>query len=233
MSHASFIKYFVGKLSLPSTTTSHGIASEYPSPIILIAVSEVSSSLYVLTLTRGLMSLIRRSAESHFDTPTVDVPCMICLCKFDSSTVSASTMPMRPTPAAARYRRQGLPSPPAPTTRTLAFLSAFCPATPTSPRTRWREYRDISALLNSSADAWSFVGRRPLMIAWFGRRFARRETSKSMPKRGVFDVEPSMMNEGVRGAAFESDARNATQRVPALKNISCLFIVMEVEGECD
>ena len=43
-------------------------------------------------------------------------------CKFDRLTVSKSTMPMVPTPAAARYINSGAPSPPAPTTSTLLSI---------------------------------------------------------------------------------------------------------------
>ena len=54
-----------------------------------------------------------------------DCPWMIWRCRFDSSTVSNSTMPSVPTPAAARYSSAGLPSPPAPMTSTFAFFSRF------------------------------------------------------------------------------------------------------------
>jgi hypothetical protein len=68
-----------------------------------------------------------------------DWPWMIWRCRFDSSTVSNSTMPSVPTPAAARYISAGEPRPPAPTHSTLAFFSRFCPAIPTSGMIRWRE----------------------------------------------------------------------------------------------
>jgi hypothetical protein len=57
---------------------------------------------------------------------------------------------MYPTPAAARYIKHGLPRPPAPTTRTDAFLISVCPFIPTSPKTRCLEYRDISSLVSLS-----------------------------------------------------------------------------------
>ena len=44
--------------------------------------------------------------------------CRICRCRFDSSTTSMSTMPIVPTPAAARYIAAGEPSPPAPSIST-------------------------------------------------------------------------------------------------------------------
>ena len=44
-----------------------------------------------------------------------------------------------PTPAAARYMALGAPRPPAPMSRTRAFLSRFCPSMATSGMIRWRE----------------------------------------------------------------------------------------------
>ena len=65
-------------------------------------------------------------------------PWMIWRCRFDSSTVSNSTMPRVPTPAAARYISAGLPRPPAPTQSTFAFFRRFWPAMPTSGMMMWR-----------------------------------------------------------------------------------------------
>jgi hypothetical protein len=48
-------------------------------------------------------------------------------------------MPIFPTPAAARYREIGDPSPPAPMISTLASSSLRCPAPPTFGRMMWRE----------------------------------------------------------------------------------------------
>lgn len=45
-----------------------------------------------------------------------------------SSTTSRSTMPMRPTPTAARYRAAGEPSPPAPTMSTEPRQRRACAA---------------------------------------------------------------------------------------------------------
>jgi len=64
---------------------------------------------------------------------------MICRCRFEVSTTSKSMMPRVPTPAAARYISAGEPRPPAPTHRTLAFFSLFCPVIPTSGMIRCRE----------------------------------------------------------------------------------------------
>ena len=64
--------------------------------------SEVRRSLYATTSTSGLSASIVRFADSTFGSPSESVEWTICRCKFDSSTTSASTIPMRPTPAAAR-----------------------------------------------------------------------------------------------------------------------------------
>src|SRR5882672_10034427 len=69
-------------------------------------------------------------------------------------------MPSVPTPAAARYSSAALPSPPAPTTSTLAFLSRFCPSIPTSGMIRCRLYLATSSLVSSVAGSTS-GGRRP------------------------------------------------------------------------
>ena len=94
-------------------------------------------------------------ADWAFGFPTSDWPWMICRCRLDSSTTSNSTMPSVPTPAAARYSRAGLPRPPAPTTRTLAFFSRFCPAMPTSGMMMWREKRRTSSTVSSAAGSTS------------------------------------------------------------------------------
>ena len=62
------------------------------------------------------------------------------------STWSWSTTPIRPTPAAARYRQTGDPRPPAPTTRTEDSLSFRWLATPKDGRTSCLAYRSISSL---------------------------------------------------------------------------------------
>ena len=68
-----------------------------------IALSRVSGSPWMLTWTYGLISTIESRADSAFGRPISDWPWMIWRCRFDSSTVSNSTMPSVPTPAAARY----------------------------------------------------------------------------------------------------------------------------------
>ena len=64
--------------------------------------SEVSRSRYVVTCTSGFSASIVRFALSTFGEPRVFSECTIWRWRFDSSTMSASTMPMWPTPAAAR-----------------------------------------------------------------------------------------------------------------------------------
>src|SRR5215218_2118513 len=103
------------------------------------------------TSISGLISLMESRALSAFDRPTSDCPWMIWRCRLDSSTVSNSTMPSVPTPAAARYISVGEPSPPAPTASTLAFLSRFCPSIATSGMIRCREYRRTSSTVSDSA----------------------------------------------------------------------------------
>src|SRR5712691_9812857 len=61
-------------------------------------------------------------ADSTFGSPSDSVECTIWRCRFDSSTTSASTIPMRPTPAAARYSDAGEPRPPAPASRSVEQL---------------------------------------------------------------------------------------------------------------
>ena len=93
-------------------------------------------------IIHGQSDIGRSKAESAadwaFDRPISLCPWMIWRCKFDSSTVSNSTIPRVPTPAAARYISAGEPRPPAPMQRTLAFFSRFCPVMATSGMIRWR-----------------------------------------------------------------------------------------------
>ena len=102
------------------------------------AFSLVSATSYLSICTYGLMSCIVSAAESSFLRPTSFVPWMICRCRFVKSTTSKSTMPMRPTPAAARYIPSGAPSPPVPTSSTLAAFSFSWPSMPTSGMIRCR-----------------------------------------------------------------------------------------------
>src|SRR5579859_3076740 len=74
---------------------------------------------------------------------------MIWRWRLEKSTMSKSTMPILPMPAAARYIAIGDPSPPAPMQRTLVEQIFFWPARPTSGRIKWREYRRIWSLSSS------------------------------------------------------------------------------------
>ena len=94
---------------------------------------------YLTTFTSGLIALIARSAESTFGVPMPSVVWMTWRCRFERSTTSSSTMPSVPTPAAARYSAVGEPSPPAPSSSTLALSSFVWPSSPISGTSRWRE----------------------------------------------------------------------------------------------
>jgi hypothetical protein len=85
-----------------------------------------------------LSAFSRLVADASFDRPTSGVPCSSCRCRLLVSTTSKSTMPMRPTPAAARYIAAGEPRPPAPMQSTLDAFSRRCPSMPTSGMIRWR-----------------------------------------------------------------------------------------------
>ena len=78
------------------------------------------------------------AADSVFGLPTDALVWRIWRWRFDRSTTSESTSPIVPTPAAARYKPAGEPSPPAPTSSTLEASSFACPASPTSGTSRWR-----------------------------------------------------------------------------------------------
>src|SRR3569833_3413157 len=106
-----------------------------------------SGSLWMLTLTSGLISLMEAAADSALGRPTSDCPWITWRCRLDSSTTSKSMTPRVPTPAAARYSRAGEPRPPAPTHSTLAFFRRFCPAIPASGMFWWRVLRRSSSLV--------------------------------------------------------------------------------------
>ena len=103
------------------------------------ALSEEIRVLCRTTSTFGLSALMVTFAESALETPTSASAWRICRWRFEWSTVSKSTMPNLPSPAAARYMAMGDPSPPAPMHRTLVERIFFWPARPTSGRIRWRE----------------------------------------------------------------------------------------------
>ena len=129
---ASLTMYRVAKLSVPSTIRSY--CSKISNTLSLL-----SAVLWMTTFTYGLISRTEEAADSALGRPMSLWPWMIWRCRFDSSTVSKSTIPNVPTPAAARYMRAGEPSPPAPTQSTRAFFRRFWPVTPTSGMIRCRE----------------------------------------------------------------------------------------------
>ena len=94
---------------------------------------------YLLTFTSGFRAVIVCSAESTLATPIRSVEWITWRCRLERSTVSSSTIPSVPTPAAARYRAVGEPRPPAPSSSTLASSSFCWPSMPTSGSSRWRE----------------------------------------------------------------------------------------------
>ena len=140
--------YRVAKLSVPSTIRSYW-------PKISKTLSLDSAVLWITTLTYGLISRTEAAADSAFGRPMSLCPWMTWRCRLDSSTVSKSTTPSVPTPAAARYISAGEPRPPAPTQSTFAFLSRFCPVTATSGMIKWREYRRTSSTVSSAAGSTS------------------------------------------------------------------------------
>ena len=65
-----------------------------------------------------------------FATETLNLPIsaglnIVCLFKFEISTLSKSTIPIFPTPEAARYVNKGHPKPPKPTIKTLKKKFSF------------------------------------------------------------------------------------------------------------
>ena len=68
-----------------------------------------------------------RGASRSFGRPTSGVPCSTWRWRLLKSTTSKSTRPMRPTPAAARYRPSGEPSPPAADEQHLAGFELLLP----------------------------------------------------------------------------------------------------------
>src|SRR5258705_431209 len=73
---------------------------------------------------------------------------MIWRWRSDSETMSSSTTPSVPTPAAARYISAGAPRPPAPITSTEASFKVAWPGPPTSRSTIWRGDRSSSFALS-------------------------------------------------------------------------------------
>lgn len=113
---------------------------------IYYAFSQLKNSQIGSIFTISLKSLIVNSAERGFGIPYLNHECMICLCKFELSTVSPSIIPRVPIPAPARYNAAGDPRPPVPTIRTRVDLSLSYPSTPTSGMMSWRVYLIYSSL---------------------------------------------------------------------------------------
>ena len=91
----SLTRYFDVKLSVAS------IMKLYCERISS-AFSLVRKVLWQMTLTKGLSSAMRWRADSVLGVPTVDVVWMICRWRLERLTLSLSTMPIVPMPAAAR-----------------------------------------------------------------------------------------------------------------------------------
>ena len=92
---------------------------------MLSAFEESRRTLCSSMLTFGFICSSLAFATSALLFPMSCSEYRTCLWRLLFSMTSKSTMPILPTPAAARYMADGVPSPPAPTTRTLAALSAF------------------------------------------------------------------------------------------------------------
>ena len=129
----SAIKYLVSKLSLPSTTMSLWF-------INLSAFLIESFSVMLFTLISGFSLFTKLAALSDLKTPIFSVLWIICLCRFESSILSWSTIVIFPIPRAAKYIITGDPKPPAPTTKTLELRSFSCPVPPISGSKIFLEY---------------------------------------------------------------------------------------------
>src|SRR5665811_139226 len=140
ITHASFTRYRVAKLSEPSTIISYPLK-------ISITLLAFSRSTYVFTSISGFRLLTNCFADSTLGFPTLP-PCITCLWRLLRSTVSSSIIPIVPTPAAARYSITGEPSPPAPMHNTFDESNFFCPFPPTSGKMICREYLLICSSLN-------------------------------------------------------------------------------------
>ena len=76
---------------------------------------------------------------------------MICLCKFEVSTVSPSIKPNVPMPAPARYKAAGEPKPPVPTIKTLADFNFSCPSNPISGIISYLVYQWYSSFVKAAS----------------------------------------------------------------------------------
>ena len=123
------------------------------------------------TLTSGLISSTESRADSALGRPMSLWPWMIWRCRLDSSTMSNSTMPSVPTPAAARYSSAGEPRPPAPTHEHLGVLQPLLPG-----------HRDVRDDQVAAVAAHLVDGQR---LGRFDQRWQRhglRDPSRSMSR---------------------------------------------------
>ena len=67
-----------------------------------MALAEVKRCSWSWTSTFGLSAFKRFLAETSLEVPTDGVSWSIWRCRFEASTLSKSTRPSRPTPAAVR-----------------------------------------------------------------------------------------------------------------------------------
>src|SRR5712692_9355536 len=128
------------------------------------------------TSTSGLRLRRVVAADSTLGRPMSSLPWSSWRWRLEASTVSKSTMPILPTPAAARYIEAGEPSPPAPSRSTLEASSLRCPAPPTSGRMRCRAYRATWSGVNprACATAIHYTQGHPTVIPIVGGRYGNR-----------------------------------------------------------
>ena len=129
---ARLMAWRVLKLSLQSSTTSTCGTRVSSSAASARAVT-------VCTWTSGLMAAMAAAAEATLGWPTLLVRWAIWRCRLVRSTVSWSTRVIWPTPAEARYRATGEPSPPAPMTSAWPARMCSWPSMPISSSRMWRE----------------------------------------------------------------------------------------------
>ena len=130
---AALTAWRVAKLSLQSSTTSASATSAIEQR------GDRRARTSACTCTSGLIAAIDAAAPSRLRLPTRARSCAICRCRLVRSTLSWSTMVIRPTPAVPRYSATGEPSPPAPITSACAASKRCWPSMPSSSSRMWRE----------------------------------------------------------------------------------------------
>src|SRR6266498_2006161 len=168
------------------------------------AFSEVSLVSWRVTSTYGLISTILSRALSSLGRPMSEVPWMTCRCRLEASTSSKSTMPMWPTPAAARYMALGEPRPPAPISSTLAFFSRFCPSIATSGMIRCRDSSPAGS--TSAGNAMVLV---PSLVSKLGPDPSDREAHR--PQRHPAVLAHAVGSPGGRPDPVDLDLLDAVQ----------------------